>query len=358
MKHYIILALLCLTITTLGQNYDARISGAEILTPKAPDNPKINGPRLSGARPGKPFVHRIPTTGVRPIQFQVKNLPKSLILNAETGIITGRTPDKPGDYKLQIRAKNKAGEDSFEFTLVVGDMLALTPHMGWNHWYTHYLNISDSIIRNAADEMVKSGMADVGYQYISIDDCWMRMSPPVLDDRLKNGQEFRKNRLRLMDQKSKVGQVRDEKGNILPARDFPDMKALTDHIHGYGLKAGIYSSPGPFTCQSFVGSFNFEAQDAKQYADWGFDLLKYDWCSYGKIHWEQFVNDPQSGARYPYKLMGNLLKQQDRDIVLNICQYGNHDVWKWGSEVGGHSWRIGGDLAWEMQKRGNHNPRD
>jgi alpha-galactosidase len=352
MKHYFILALLCLTLTTLGQNYDARLSGAEILTPKAPDKPKINGPRLSGARPGKPFVHRIPTTGVRPIKFQVKNLPKSLILNPETGIITGRTPDKPGDYKLQIRAKNKAGEDSFEFTLVVGDMLALTPPMGWNHWYTHYLNISDSIIRNAADEMVKSGMADVGYQYISIDDCWMQMSPSVLEDRLTNGQEFRKNRLRLMDQKSKVGQVRDEKGNILPARDFPDMKALTDHIHGYGLKAGIYSSPGPLTCQSFVGSLNFEAQDAKQYADWGFDLLKYDWCSYGKIHWEKFVNDPQSGAKYPYKLMGNLLKQQDRDIVLNICQYGNHDVWKWGSEVGGHSWRIGGDLGWEMQKSG------
>ncbi len=129
MKYYFILALLCLTLATLGQNYDARISGTEILTPKAMDKPKINGPRLSGARPGKPFVHRIPTTGLRPIRFQVKNLPKSLILNAEAGIITGRTPDKPGEYKLQIRAKNKAGVDSFEFTLVVGDMLALTPYM-------------------------------------------------------------------------------------------------------------------------------------------------------------------------------------------------------------------------------------
>jgi alpha-galactosidase len=125
----------------------------------------------------------------------------------------------------------------------------------------------------------------------------MRMSPSVLENRLKNGKEFGKKRLRLMDQKSKVGQVRDEQGNILPARDFPDMKALTDHIHAYGLKAGIYSSPGPLTCQGFAGSFGFEAQDAKQYAEWGFDLLKYDWCSYGKKHWEQFVNDPESGAR-------------------------------------------------------------
>jgi alpha-galactosidase len=180
----------------------------------------------------------------------------------------------------------------------------------------------------------------------------MRMSPSVLENRLKNGKEFGKKRLRLMDQKSKVGQVRDEQGNILPARDFPDMKALTDHIHAYGLKAGIYSSPGPLTCQGFAGSFGFEAQDAKQYAEWGFDLLKYDWCSYGKKHWEQFVNDPESGARYPYELMGGLLKQQNRDIVLNICQYGKNDVWKWGAEAGGHSWRIGGDLEWEMQKHG------
>jgi alpha-galactosidase len=190
MKYYIILALMCSTLSTLAQDYDARISGAEILTPKVGSKPKINGARLTGARPGMPFVHRIPATGVRPIQFLVKNLPKSLILNEKTGVITGRTPDKPGEYKFQIIAKNKVGKDFFEFTLVVGDKLALTPHMGWNHWYTHYLNVTDSIIRNAADEMVKSGMADVGYQYVSIDDCWMRMSPTILEDRLKNGLEF------------------------------------------------------------------------------------------------------------------------------------------------------------------------
>jgi alpha-galactosidase len=155
-----------------------------------------------------------------------------------------------------------------------------------------------------------------------------------------------------MDQKSKVGQVRDPEGNILPALDFPDMKALTAHIHSHGLKAGIYSSPGPFTCQDFVGSLDFEEMDARQYAEWGFDFLKYDWCSYGKNHWERFVPDQKSGVRYPYQLMGDLLKQQDRDIVFNICQYGNHEVWTWGEKVGGHSWRIGGDLGWEMQKHG------
>ena len=341
-----------LTISVRAETYDARVHGPQILTPPPGPAPAINGPEVYGVRPGSPVIYRIPTTGSRPIRFIAKGLPATLRIDEANGIVTGHAPASAGRHVVTFRAENDQGKDERKLTFVVGDKLALTPPMGWNHWYTHYLNITDSIIRNAADEMVKSGMADVGYQYISIDDCWMRISPSVLEDRLKNGPEFRKKRLRLMDQDSKVGQGRDEKGNILPARDFPDMKALTDHIHAYGLKAGIYSSPGPFTCQSFIGSFNFEAQDAKQYAEWGFDLLKYDWCSYGKKHWEQFVNDPESGAKYPYELMGKFLKQQDRDIVLNICQYGKNDVWKWGSEVGGHSWRIGGDLGWEMQKHG------
>jgi alpha-galactosidase len=99
------------------------------------------------------------------------------------------------------------------------------------------------------------------------------------------------------------------------------MKALTEHIHAYGLKAGIYSSPGPFTCQGFVGSLNFEAQDAKQYADWGFDLLKYDWCSYGKIHWEKFVQDPESGAKYPYELMGKYQYRPTAWVQANVSAW-------------------------------------
>jgi alpha-galactosidase len=185
-------------------------------------------------------------------------------------------------------------------------------------------------MRKAADAMVDSGMADVGYQYVSIDDCWM------------NGAAGR----RQPDPK-RVGPERDAKGNIVPNQHFPDMKALADYIHAKGLKAGLYTSPGPATCAGFTGSYQHEAQDAKQFADWGYDFLKYDWCSYGNV----VKNDKSLDAKKkPYKLMGDLLKQQDRDIVFNLCQYGEGNVWEWGEEVGGHCWRTAGDLGFELNR--------
>jgi alpha-galactosidase len=175
--------------------------------------------------------------------------------------------------------------------------------------------------------MVRTGMADVGYQYVSIDDCWM--NAPRADDPLR------------------VGPLRDADGNIVPNRHFPDMKALTDYVHAHGLKAGTYTSPGPTTCAGFAGTYQHEAQDARQFAAWGFDLLKYDWCSYGEI-----VKGDTSLETFqkPYRLMGDLLKQQPRDIVLNLCQYGMGKVWEWGAEVGGHSWRTAGDLGFELDR--------
>jgi alpha-galactosidase len=132
-------------------------------------------------------------------------------------------------------------------------------------------------------------------------------------------------------------------------------------VHGKGLKAGIYISPGPLTCGGFAGSYGHEAQDAKTFADWGFDFLKYDWCSYGHI---AEGGDPHAtnirpygkGAppleayQYPYIVMGNLLKQQSRDMVLNLCQYGMANVWEWGAAVGGHCWRTAGDLGFELDR--------
>ena len=214
---------------------------------------------------------------------------------------------------------------------MAGDMLALTPPMGWNHWYTHYARITDALIRQAADAMVASGMADVGYQYVSIDGCWQNAVP----DSRQNSDPLR------------VGPFRDAQGNILPSRYFPDMPALTAYIHAKGLKAGIYTSPGPLDCAAFAGSYEHEAQDARRFADWGFDLLKYDWCSYGKV-----AGHDKSLAAFqkPYRLMGDLLKQQHRDIVFNLCQYGMANVWEWGAEVGGQSWRTGGDLGFELNR--------
>ena len=123
------------------------------------------------------------------------------------------------------------------------------------------------------------------------------------------------------------------------------MKQLTDYIHGKGLKAGIYTSPGPLTCGGFTGAWQHEEQDARQFAAWGFDFLKYDWCSYGQLAGKK-VN--LEGYQKPYRKMGEILKSLDRDMVFNLCQYGMGEVWKWGGEVDAHSWRTGGDLGFEL----------
>lgn len=303
---------------------------AIILTPKPGPAPRINGPKVYGCRPGNPFIYRIPTQGERPMTFSAEGLPASLKLDAATGIITGNAPDR-GEYLVTLRARNAHGQSMRAFKIRSGDLLALTPPMGWNHWYAHYNRITDKMMREAADVMVSSGMADVGYQYVSIDDCWMNAEP----DAKRTPDPLRR------------GLFRDAQGNILPNQHFPDMNAMTDYIHAKGLKAGIYTSPGPLTCAGYAGAYEHEAQDAKQFADWGFDFLKYDWCSYGRV-----VKGDKSleTLKKPYKLMGDILKQQKRDIVLNLCQYGMGNVWEWGAEVGGHCWRTAGDLGFELNR--------
>ena len=297
-----------------------------ILTPRPGPTPRINGPEVYGARPGHPFLYHIPVQGERPMKFSAEGLPKGLSLNLSTGIISGITP-QAGEYTVTLRARNLRGTDRRIFKIVSGQTLALTPPMGWNDWYAYYNRITDAKIRQAADIIVSSGMVDVGYQYVCIDDCWM------------NG-EGKKDPLQ-------NGPLRDEQGNILPNRHFPNMRALTDYIHAKGLKAGIYSSPGPRTCAGFGGSYQHEAQDARQFANWGFDLLKYDWCSYtGVVGKEPSLEE----MKRPYELMGGLLKEQNRDILLNICQYGKGNVWEWGAEVGGQSWRTAGDLGFALNR--------
>ncbi len=311
-----------------------------VLTPKPSPKPRINGPLVYGARPGNPFLYRIPCQGERPIRFSAPGLPSGLTLDSNSGIISGRTPSK-GKYSLVIMATNAKGKTSRSFTIVAGDKLALTPPMGWNHWYAHYNRITDPMMRQAADVLISSGMADVGYQYVNIDDCWMN-APKARDPK-------------------RVGPLRDEKGNIIANSYFPDMKGLTDYIHAKGLKAGIYTSPGTLTCGGFTGAFRHEEQDARQFAAWGFDFLKYDWCSYGYIASGGNPDDKDiptwgkgsptlEGYQFPYKLMGDILKKLDRDVVFNLCQYGMGDVWKWGAEVGGHCWRTSGDLGFELDR--------
>jgi alpha-galactosidase len=190
-------------------------SNAVILTPKSGPAPKINGPAVYGARPGRPFLYRIPCTGVRPIRFSVKGLPAPLHLDPTTGIISGQTPGKAGEYAVELRAANKHGKAARRFKIVVGDTLALTPPMGWNDWYTHYDHVTDKLVRQAADAMIASGMADYGYQFVNIDDCWM-VKPGSDNPELK-------------------GDLRDADGAIRPNGRFPDMPALTAYIHSRHL---------------------------------------------------------------------------------------------------------------------------
>ena len=183
--------------------------------------------------------------------------------------------------------------------------LALTPPMGWNSWNHFGDRVDDAVVRETADALVSSGLAAAGYIYVNIDDTW-------------EGE-------------------RDAQGNIVANAKFPDMKALADYVHQRGLKLGIYSSPGPRTCGGYVGSYGHEEQDAKTYAAWGIDYLKYDWCSAGRIYRD---SDLLAG----YQTMGRALARSGRPIVYSLCEYGTADVWTWGTKVGGNLWRTTGDI--------------
>jgi len=185
--------------------------------------------------------------------------------------------------------------------------LAATPPMGWNSWNKFACNVSEDLIRQMTDAMAQSGMKDAGYQYIVIDDCW---------------------------------QVeRDQNGNIVadPKRFPSGMKALADYVHAKGLKFGIYSDAGTKTCQERPGSRGYEFQDARQYAAWGVDYLKYDWCS-----------TSTQDAHASYALMREALNASGRAIVFSMCEWGTSKPWLWGKDVG-NLWRTTGDITdkWE-----------
>jgi alpha-galactosidase len=181
-------------------------------------------------------------------------------------------------------------------------MLVSTPPMGWNSWNHFGCAIDDATVRAQADAMVSSGMKAAGYSYVLIDDCWQGS--------------------------------RDDAGYIRPNAKFPDMKALADYVHSKGLKIGIYSSPGPKTCEGYAGSFGHEEQDAKTYALWEMDYLKYDLCSY----------DGMGNQIAAYKKMGDALKNSGRNIVYALCQYGMQKVWEWAVSTGANVWRTDDDI--------------
>ena len=189
--------------------------------------------------------------------------------------------------------------------------VALTPPMGWNSWNKFGCKVSEDMIKSMADAMVSSGMKDAGYQYVVIDDCWQ------------------------------VG--RDENGFILAdAKNFPSgIKTLADYVHSKGLKFGIYSDAGKQTCAGRPGSQGHEFQDAIQYARWGVDYVKYDWC-----------HTDTRNAQEAYTTMRDALAATGRPIVFSMCEWGTSKPWQWAQSVG-NLWRTTGDINdhWEGKKK-------
>jgi alpha-galactosidase len=188
--------------------------------------------------------------------------------------------------------------------------LAKTPPMGWNSWNKFGCNVSEELIKQIADAMVSNGMKDAGYQYIVIDDCWQ------VD--------------------------RDSQGNIIPdGKRFPSgIRALADYVHAKGLKFGIYSDAGTLTCEKRPGSRGYEFQDARQYAAWGVDYLKYDWCS-----------TSTQNQQASYSIMRDALVKSGRPIVFSLCEWGSSKPWLWAREVG-NLWRTTGDIqdCWDCKR--------
>ncbi len=287
-----------------------------ILTPAVTAFPKINGAKIFGVRPGSPFLFKIPATGKKPLQYSVENLPAGLQLNKANGIITGTIKTR-GEYKMTFVVKNMEGITKRSFVVKCGDLLSLTPPMGWNSWNCWGLSVNDERLKSSAQAMIDKGLTDHGWTYMNIDDGW-------------------------------EAAARNAKGEIIANDKFPDLKKTGDWLHNKGLKFGIYSSPGTTTCGDFLGSYKHEAQDARSYANWGIDYLKYDWCSYQTVY--ELEKDTSLAAyKKPYITMQKALQKQNRDIVYSLCQYGMKDVWKWGASVNGNCWRTTGDIedTWE-----------
>ncbi len=189
----------------------------------------------------------------------------------------------------------------------MSDSLAATPPMGWNSWNMFGSKIHETNVRETADAIVSSGLRDCGYGYVVIDDCWSK----------KSG--------------------RDSDGNLAADPEkFPSgMKALTDYVHGKGLKIGIYSDAADKTCAGYPGSHGFEEQDAKLWASWGFDFLKYDYCN---------APTDQASAIERYSRMGEALRKTGREFLFSLCEWGGRAPHLWGKKVGGSMWRVSGDV--------------
>jgi len=309
--------------TMVGNTIPGNIPNSDekyILTPPSAKTPHINSAKVFGAKPGNPFLFTVVASGEKPIQFSVDNLPKGLMIDSKTGIITGKVSDR-GIYHTKMKAKNKYGENSKELIIKIGDTISLTPPIGWNGWNSWAKDIDKEKVIASANAMVKMGLSDHGWTYINIDDAWQ-------------------------------GQ-RGGKNHALQANEkFPAFKEMIDEIHAKGLKLGVYSTPWissyagyaggssnfengeyPDSIKNnkrafrYIGKYRFEKEDAQQMAEWGVDYLKYDW----RI-------ELNSAER-----MSAALKNSGRDIVFSISNSAPFALVKDWARVT-EAWRTGPDI--------------
>lgn len=324
---------LCVICSSVALAQDAKPepdNSKFILTPKAPATPRINGPKIYGQRPGRPFLYTIPATGDRPMTFAADGLPEGLKLDEKTGRITGSVKDA-GEHKVTLKAKNDKGEATKSFTIVIGGAIGLTPPLGWNSWNSWAEDVDQEKVFASAKAMVDKGLINHGWTYVNIDDAWQK----------ERGGPFK---------------------GIQPNEKFPDMKGLADQIHDMGLKIGIYSTPWITSYAGFVGGSSDDADgkwdlktmegrdfrkdgkilfadnDAKQWAAWGIDYLKYDWnprSKPGDVSNEVFKKQIMD--------MSNALMNSGRDIFFS---YSNSMPFEAIKNVSPYlnAWRTTGDI--------------
>lgn len=345
----------------LAQVYDGRIEGKQILTPAAPPEPHITGAAVFGVRPAKPIRFRVSATGDRPIAYAAGGLPAGVKIDPATGWITGPAPEKPGDHTINLEARNAKGSSSRTLTLRVGETICLTPPMGWNSWYVHSEGVSEQAIREIATAMDEKRLTDHGWTYVNIDDCWMG----------------------LRDHATRA---------IQPNNKFSDMKAMVDFVNSKGLKVGLYSTPWMATYAGYIGgsapnerldysSFYLPEnerqnpqqlfgrypnsirkglaqigpvwlvdRDARQFAGWGVDYVKYDWKDWtleqGAQGFTQRRDMPQIKTEATAKRVYDNFRGLDRDIVVSLSPDHNGEEEKFVPQYC-NLWRLTPDIRAE-----------
>jgi alpha-galactosidase len=342
-KTTLAILLMAIILPAQAQNQpDANALQHHILTPTPPETPRINGARTFGVRPNAIFLYTIPATGKRPMTFDATGLPKGLTLDASTGRITGRIT-RAGTYTVTLKASNALGSAQRPFKIVVGNLIALTPPMGWNSWNCWGHAVTQEKVLASAQAMIDKDLINHGWTYINIDDGWQ-------------------------------GHRGGRHNAIQPNSKFPNMKTLADSIHAMGLKIGIYSSPWTGTYAGHIGSYadrpdgsydwidrqqhtpvyrfdagdpdndrrqhyrhgnhSFVLNDVRQWNDWGIDYLKYDW----------YPNDV-----HHVREMHDALRSFDRDIIYSLSNAAPYaDAPQWAKYA--NAWRTTADIrdTWDI----------